>query len=73
MMVSVCVPRPFSSKFGESEKHSLLALADLDVPLPEDLGRSEHATGSAHVTESSLTSTVSTTTGNTGNTGNSTT
>lgn len=52
---------------------SLLALVDLDVPLSPDLGRGEHATGSAHVTEGSLTSTVSTTTRDTRDTGNSTT
>lgn len=47
----------------------LLALVNLDVPLPPDLGGGEHATGTAHVTEGSLTGTVSTTTGDTGNTG----
>lgn len=58
---------------AEPELNSLLALVDLDVPLAPDLGRSEHATRSAHVTESSLTSTVSTTTRDTGNTGDSAT
>jgi hypothetical protein len=53
--------------------NSLLALVDLDVPLSPDLGRGKHATGTAHVTEGSLTGTVSTTTRDTGNTGNSTT
>jgi hypothetical protein len=53
--------------------NSLLALVDLDVPLAPDLGRGEHATGSAHVTEGSLTGTVSTTTGDTGDTGDSAT
>jgi hypothetical protein len=43
------------------------------VPLAPDLGGSEHATGTALVTEGSLTGTVSTTTGDTGDTGNSTT
>lgn len=57
----------------ESGGNSLLALVDLDVPLAPDLGRGEHATGTAHVTEGSLTGTVSTTTGDTGDTGNSTT
>lgn len=47
---------------------SLLAKVDLLVPLPPDLGRGEHATRTAHVTEGGLTSTVSTTTGDTGNT-----
>lgn len=55
------------------EKNSLLALVDLDVPLAPGLGGSEHATGTAHVTEGGLTGTVSTTTGDTGDTGNSTT
>lgn len=50
-----------------------LTLVDLLVPLAPDLGRSEHTTRTAHVTESSLTSTVSTTTRDTGNTGNSAT
>ena len=53
-------------------KNSLLALVDLDVPLAPDLGGSEHATRTAHVTESSLTSTVGTTTRDTRDTGNST-
>jgi hypothetical protein len=52
---------------------SLLALVDLDVPLAPDLGRGEHATGTTHVTEGSLTSAVSTTTRDTGDTGDSTT
>jgi hypothetical protein len=51
----------------------LLSLVDLDVPLPPDLGRGEHAAGSAHVTEGSLAGTVGTTAGDTGNTGNRTT
>jgi hypothetical protein len=42
------------------------------VPLAPDLGGSEHATGTALVTEGSLTGTVSTTTRDTGNTGDST-
>lgn len=61
-----------TSKF-HPQRYSLLALVDLDVPLSPDLGRGEHAAGSAHVTESGLTGTVSTTTGDTGNTGNSAT
>ena len=61
-------------KEGEKkEENSLLALVDLDVPLAPGLGRSEHTTGTAHVTESSLTSTVSTATGDTGDTGDGTT
>lgn len=63
----------YPSKNGICCKNSLLALVDLDVPLAPDLGRGEHATGSAHVTEGGLTSTVSTTTGDTGDTGDSTT
>lgn len=51
----------------------LLALVDLDVPLAPDLGRGEHAAGTAHVTEGSLTGTVSTTTRDTGDTGDSAT
>jgi hypothetical protein len=50
-----------------------LANVDLLVPLAPDLGRGEHATGTALVTEGSLTSTVSTTTRDTRNTGDSTT
>ena len=52
---------------------SLLAKVDLLVPLSPDLGRSEHATRSAHVSESSLSSTVGSSSRNTRNTGNSTT
>jgi hypothetical protein len=61
------------SKHSESHRDILLALVYLDVPLAPGLGRSEHATATAHVTESSLAGTVSTTTGDTGNTGNGTT
>jgi hypothetical protein len=43
------------------------------VPLAPDLGRGEHATGTAHVTEGSLTGTVGSSTRDTGNTGNGTT
>jgi hypothetical protein len=50
-----------------------LANVDLLVPLAPDLGRGEHTTGTALVTEGSLTGTVSTTTGDTGDTGDSTT
>lgn len=48
---------------------SLLANVDLLVPLPPDLGRGEHATGTAHVTEGSLTGTVGSTTRDTRDTG----
>ena len=47
---------------------SLLSKVDLLVPSPPDLGGCEHATGTAHVTECCLTSTVSTTSGDTRNT-----
>lgn len=50
-----------------------LANVDLLVPLPPDLGGSEHATGAALVTESSLTSTVSTATRDTRDTSDSAT
>ena len=61
------------SSNGRSSSVSLLVVVDLDVPLSPGLGRSEHTTATAHVTESSLTSTVSTRTTDTGDTGNSTT
>jgi hypothetical protein len=48
---------------------SLLVGVDLFVPLSPGLGGSEHATGSAHVTEGGLTGTGGTTTRNTGDTG----
>ena len=57
----------------KTEENSLLALVDLDVPLAPDLGGSEHATGTAHVTEGGLTGTVGTATRDTGNTGDSAT
>jgi hypothetical protein len=63
----------FRDNGGISCPNSLLTLVDLDVPLSPDLGRGEHATGTAHVTEGSLTSTVGTTTRDTGNTRDSTT
>ena len=49
---------------------SLLAKVDLLVPLSPDLGGCEHTTRSAHVTESSLSSTVSSSSRDTRNTGN---
>ena len=52
---------------------SLLAKVDLLVPLSPDLGGCEHTTRSAHVTESSLSSTVSSSSRDTRNTGNGTT
>jgi len=59
-----------SQSRGGSE--TLLVQVDLLVPLAPDLGGSEHTTGTALVTEGSLTGTVSTTTRDTGNTGDST-
>ena len=50
-----------------------MALVDLDVPPTPDLGRGEHATGTAHVTEGSLTGTVGTTARDTGDTSDGTT
>lgn len=58
---------------GRGSSKSSLANIDLLMPLAPDLGWSKHSSGSTHVTESSLTSTVSTTTRDTGNTCNSTT
>ena len=43
----------------------------LDVPLPESLGRGEHSSSSAHVSESSLSGPGGTATSDTGNTGDS--
>jgi hypothetical protein len=57
---------------GRGGSETLLAKVDLLVPLAPDLGGSEHATGTAHVTKGSLTGTVSTATGDTRDTGNST-
>jgi len=54
---------------GGGDREALLVLVDLLVPLAPDLGGSEHATGTAHVTEGGLTSAVSSTTGDTGDTG----
>ena len=53
--------------------HIPLANVDLLVPLAPDLGRGEHTTGTALVTESGLSGTVSTTTGDTGDTSDSAT
>lgn len=60
-----------SQSRGGSE--TLLVLVGLDVPLAPDLGRGEHATTTAHVTESGLARAVRTTSGDTGDTGNSAT
>lgn len=58
---------------GRSNGVSSLVLVHLDVPLPPGLGRGEHSTTSAHVTESGLARSLGTTTANTGDTGNGTT
>jgi hypothetical protein len=58
---------------SRADSVTLLALVNLDVPLAPDLGRGEHATGTAHVTEGGLTGTVSTTARDTGDTGDSAT
>lgn len=52
---------------------SSLVLVDLNVPLSPRLGRGEHSTTSAHVTESGLTGSGSTGTRDTGNSSNSST
>lgn len=61
------------SSQGRGSSETLLSKVDLLVPLAPDLSWGEHATGTAHVTEGSLSSTVSSTTGDTWNTGNSAT
>lgn len=61
------------SSEGRGGSKTSLANVDLLVPLSPDLGGSEHATRTALVTESSLTSTVSTTTRDTGDTSDSAT
>ncbi len=60
------------SSQGRGSSETLLAKVDLLVPLAPDLSWGEHATGAAHVTEGSLSSTVGSSTGDTWNTGNST-
>lgn len=63
----------WEGRCGESRSDgvSLLVLVDLDVPFPPSLGRGEHSTTSAHVTESSLSGSLGTTTTDTGDSGNS--
>lgn len=63
------------SRGSQSRNDSEAALVDVDLAMPSapDLGGSEHATTTAHVTESTLTRATSTTTTDTGNTGNSAT
>jgi len=63
------------SRCGKSRGNgvSALTLVDLDVPLPPGLGRSEHPSTSAHVTESGLSGPLGTTTGDTGDTSDGTT
>ena len=58
---------------GGGDGVSLLVEIDLSVPLSPDLERSEHATLTAHVTESTLTGSVSTRARDSGNTGDSAT
>lgn len=58
---------------GRSNGVSSLVLVHLDVPLPPGLGRGEHSTTSAHVTERGLAGSLGTTTANTGDTRNGTT
>lgn len=60
---------------SQSRDDSVTALVDrhLTVPAAPDLGGSEHATTTTHVTESTLTRAASTTTTNTGDTSNGTT
>ena len=60
------------SSQGRGGSETLLVDVDLLVPLAPDLGRGEHTTGTALVTEGSLTGTVSTTTRDTRNTSDST-
>lgn len=45
---------------GRNNGEAALVLVDLDVPAAPDLGRSEHASTTAHVTERGLTGTVGT-------------
>lgn len=61
------------SSNGGSDGVSLLVLVDLDVPLSPGLGRGEHSTTSAHVTESGLTGSLRSSTTDTGDTGDSST
>lgn len=58
---------------GRDNSEAALVLVDLDVPFAPGLGRSEHASTTAHVTESSLTGAVSSSTSYTGNTSDGTT
>jgi hypothetical protein len=58
---------------GRGDGESLLVDVDLSVPASPGLGRGEHATLAAHVTEGTLTRARVTTTSNTGNTSNGTT
>ena len=58
---------------GRDNGETALVLVDLDVPLAPGLGRGEHTTTTAHVTEGSLARTVGSTTTDTGNTSDGTT
>ena len=53
---------------GGSDRVALLGDVDLAVPLAPDLGRGEHASSTAHVSEGSLSSAVGSSSGHTGNT-----
>lgn len=54
---------------SSANSHSLLVKIDSSMPSSPDLGRGEHTTTSAHVTEGGLTGTVGSTSRNTRNTG----
>jgi hypothetical protein len=59
---------------SQGRRHGISALVDIDLSVPSspDLGRREHATSTAHVSERTLSGSGGTTTGDTGDTGNST-
>jgi len=61
-----------SSESGD-DGESALVLVDLDVPFPPGLGRGEHTTTTAHVTESGLSRAVGSSTTDTGDTSDGTT
>lgn len=58
---------------GRNNSKPALVLVHLDMPFAPGLGRSEHTTTAAHVTECSLSGTMSSSTSDTGNTGDGTT
>jgi len=61
------------SSDGRSQSKTLLSDVDLSVPSSPGLGGGEHSASSAHVTESSLSSSVGSSSRNSRNTGNSST